>query len=150
MKKISDMTLSDLRGAFVQFENYIRGELGFDYSIKVSIEMEPERVTIWCAGDDAFQKDVNYGHKVGHLACIVHAKPDDDYEATIREMWDRLQKAMRRDERELRFGLKRMGGILEEGKSFTSHVGKMFAERIKAARDEATNYMIEHHGWAAE
>lgn len=149
MTKFMDVTARDMHGAAVQFESYVRDRLGFDYTIEARVVAKGQRFEITVTGTDKWQQDGRYEHRVGQLYASQTGHLDCEFEDVCKLIWEDLQKAMQRDERELRYGMKLMGGFIEHAPSFTSAVGKMVADRIKAARDEATNYMIEHHGWQA-
>lgn len=145
--KFIDATARDMQGAAIQMERYIRAQLGFDHSVAAEVTATPRGFQIYARGQDDFQQASGWEHRIGQLSLIENAKPEDDFESACKRAWERLERAMKRDERELRHGLKLMGALIEGAPSFTSEVGKLFAARIKTARDEATNHMIEHHGW---
>ncbi len=149
MTKFIDVTAQDMHGATVQWREYITKNLGYDHGITCSVSVSNGKCEVFMSGTDAFQEAARpYGSDhVGRLFLVENHAQDDEWDAICKSVWQRLKKAMPRDERELRASMKMMGGIIERAPSFTSAVGKMIAERIKATRDEATKHMIEHHGW---
>lgn len=150
MTKFIDVNARDLLGAANQWNDYITGTLGYDCDVGVQVGFENGRGSVWLRAGDKFQAGVPYGDIIGRCGVVLVCNPEDEFEPFCQSVWDRLKKLMPRDERELRAGMKMMGAFIESAPSFTSAVGKMIAERIKATRDEATNYMIEHHGWKPE
>lgn len=152
MTKFIDMSIRDINGACVQWAAHLKNHLGYDYDVTVQAGINNERGEVYIRGGDKFQ-EAHTTYSSDHIGRTFHIEAfavDEDWDAVCKRVWEKLGKSMQRDERELRAGLKMMGGIVEHAPSFTSLVGKMFAERIKTARDEATNFMIEHHGWKAE
>jgi len=53
----------------------------------------------------------------------------------VKLTWEKLTTHMKRDERELRFGLTQLGNALE-GDEFNTEVGKMIAARMREVRDD--------------
>lgn len=153
MTQFIDITTRDLIGAAAQWREHLTGTLGYDYEITVQVGTNNGKCELYLRADDKFQCPEGHSYsdnQVGRFSFLETASVDEDWDAICNRVWDRMKTAMPRDERELRAGMKMMGSIIEQAPSFKSAVGMMFAERIKAARDEATNYMIEHHGWKTE
>lgn len=143
MTKIRDIGFADLLGASVQWRAYIRDTLGFDNQIRAEAGVSNDEAHVYLAGRDLFQEYTDYNRKIGQLHLMETANVDSDWDEFSVQIWERLQKAMKRDERELRHGLTVMGGVIEHSKTYTSAVGKMLADRILAARDEASAHLIE-------
>lgn len=151
MTKALDMCARDFSGATKQWADYIKGNLGYDYDVTADVTIRGDRLQIYLVGKDTFQRKNEYDYgsdQVGRLGIAAVHDIATDWDEICKDVWAQLQRAMPRDERELRFSMEAMGGFIEKASSLTSVVGKMIAERVKAARDEATNYMIEHRGWA--
>jgi hypothetical protein len=151
MTTFIDVSVRDLLGASAQWRSYVTDKLGFDSDISVQVGLDGGKPFVWITAKDAFQKNPDrpyaYGEQTGALTILENYAVDAEWGFVCSDVWERLQKAMKRDERELRFSMSAMGGLIERAPSLTSAVGKMIADRIKSARDEATQYMIEHHGW---
>lgn len=141
--KFIDITARDMSGAAKQWADYVTGTLGCDYGISIEVTVTHKGGTVWLRGYDKFQDNTEHRHQVGRLSYIDSFDVTDEWEAICDRAWEKLKRAMKRDERELRHGLGVMGGVIEHAPSYTSAVGKMLAERILAARDEASAHLIE-------
>lgn len=144
MTEFLDVSARDLSGAVQQFRSYISGTLGFDELAHAEIGVKNGDARIVMHGHDSFQKSERYDRKVGQL-CIVEEFPlDSSWEEMIAAAWEKLNRAMPRDERELRHSMTALGGALEHSTTYTSAVGLMLVERIKKVRDDATAALIEY------
>lgn len=141
--KFIDITARDMSGAAKQRADYVTGTLGFDYSVLVEVAVTQKGGNLWIRGSDKFQENTEHRYITGRLAYLDAFDADAEWEAICDRAWEKLKRAMKRDERELRHGLGVMGGVIEHTPSYTSAVGKMLAERILAARDEASAHLIE-------
>lgn len=148
--KITDTTAKDQIGIVWLLRAYVVDKLGFDGNVNVEVRMGDGKGSLYISGHDKFQQDDRYEHRVGQYWDENNFTTDEDWAEVCKRSWEKLQKAMQRDERELRYGMKTMGILIERAPSFTSAVGKMIADRIIKTRDEAHAHMIEHHGWQPE
>lgn len=142
--KISEISFIDIVGACAQWTDYVKTTLSYDNDIGVQCGLSNGRLEVWIRAGDAFQKGVHWDRVVGRLSCLQHFTLEDDWEESCKLVWERLKSAMQRDEREIRHAMSSMGSVIEDSTSFTSAVGKLFAERIRTARDEVNQHMIEH------
>lgn len=141
--KIIDVSSRDFAGAVVQWLSYLKVDLGFDYDVAASVNVGAENVTIAWHGADQFQKLTQWEDHIGEQKyCSAVFSHDAEWEDACRQVWEKLQSAMHKDERELRHGIKLMGRLLEKG-TYESAIGKMIAERIRAVRDDASAHLIE-------
>lgn len=150
MTQFKDVTVTDLAGAAEQWRKYITDTLGYDYDLTVDVGLHNGKGQVYLRCSDLFQKDSDYSRVVGRLSLIENFALDHDWDAACALVWERLKNAMPRDERELRFGLSSLSGAIEHAPSFTSAIGKMFADRMIAARDELSNHLIEFRRQPAE
>jgi hypothetical protein len=141
--KLTDMKPVDFQGAAEQWRKYLAHTLGFDNTIQAEIRFCGDAVTVWLYGNDKFQDRGSYEHRVGQVIWSNSFAMDTAWADVSASVWDKLQKSMRRDERELRHSLNVMGGYLEEVPTYTSAIGQMISERIRAVRDEVTGNLLE-------
>lgn len=142
-QRISDMTPTDFQGAARQWLGYLTGKLGFDYALEAQVRIGPDRIDVWLYAQDKFQEAGRYENRVGQLCSSQSFAMDSDWGEACKQVWEKLQNAMPRDEREMRHGLRLMGSFLDDAPTYTSAVGKMLAERIRALRDEVTGNLLE-------
>lgn len=141
--KIIDVSSRDFAGAVVQWLGYLKADLGFDHDVAASVNVGAENVTIAWHGADQFQKLTQWEDHIGEQEyCNAVFPHDAEWEDVCVQVWDRLKAAMRKDERELRHGIKLMGRMLEKG-TYESAIGKMIADRIRSVRDDASAHLIE-------
>jgi hypothetical protein len=150
MTAFKDLSVADMIGASKQFEDYLKEHLGFDFDVRAEISVVNSKGQVYLRGGDAFQKDAEYSRKIGQFFLIEPCSLDADWEAHCEMLWKKLQKAMPRDEREMRHGLAAMSGIIEHAPSYQSAVGKMLADRVLKLRDEVNDNLIEYRRPAAE
>lgn len=131
---MSKNTIEYLQGAVAQIKQFITNDLGFDRHITVSFNIHSSSYQFYMAADDEFQKNIDYSKRVATLYRDLY---DNDPENLLQQVWDKLNSHMRRDERELRFGLLMLGEALE-GDGFNTEVGKMLAARMRKVRDEVS------------
>lgn len=138
-KKNSDYSLPDLQGELTHFRRYLTENLGFDQISQCEIEIKTEgRVELNINAEDKFQVKRSYGDRIGEVRIWESGQ---NLAELIDEVWLELYKAMRRDERELRFGLAQLGDAIE-GDGFQTAVGKLMAERIRATRNEISGNLL--------
>ena len=132
-KPTTTMTLGEIQGQISAMKCYVENVLGFDYSITCQLYIQPEeKFQLNLTARDKFQQKRDYNEQIGRLGIW---EPGDNLDTIFAAAWKQLESHMRRDERELRFGLAQLGDTLE-GDQFQTAVGQMIYERMKAVRDE--------------
>lgn len=131
-------TVTELQGTVRQWRQYMEDELGFDTGIQASISVKNEMFHADLNGDDLFQAKRSYNERVADVRIW---EAEDQLEDLIAQVWEKLRHHMRRDERELRFGLAQLGDTLE-GDQFNTEIGRMIAARIRAVRDEVSSLYL--------
>lgn len=134
----SAYTLPDLQGETAHFRRFLLENLGFDTICQCEINVKHDKVEVNINAEDKFQRARSYGERIGEVK-IWESGPS--IVELIDEAWVVLNKAMHRDERELRYGLAQLGDAIE-GDGFVSEVGKMMAARIRATRDELSGNLL--------
>ncbi len=144
MTKFKDVTVADLAGACAQWKDFIAQKLRYDYAITVEAGIADGKGKVWLHGCDKFQEKDRYTERhVGKLAISDYFELSDSWEQVCKQVWDKLNSTMQRDERELRYGLNVASGVLDMKDSFESKVGQMLAQRISDLRDELGKNLIE-------
>lgn len=140
------MLLSEIQGQMTSLRQYIETELGFDEIISCDLLIQhDEKFRLDISAGDKFQRKRDYNERVGRLGIW---EPGNDLGTIFAEVWRRVSTHMRRDERELRFGLAQLGDTLE-GDQFSTEVGRMIYQRMKKVRDEiSANYLPRFEGSA--
>jgi len=141
---MTDISQLDVIGAINTWEGYIKNELGYNRGILVEFSWKSEdRGSIYLTGSDDFQKGVDYTKKVGELSSLISFKQGSSWDEINKEVWESLISCMRRDERELRFGVQQLSGMIE-GFTMQTAVGKMIHQRLLAVRDEMSGNLITY------
>lgn len=134
----SEYTIPDLSGEIKHIKQYLETMLGFDIICQCDIQIKHDKIDLNINAEDRFQSKRSYRDKIGEVRIW---ETGSDLSELLAEAWSQLLKAMKRDERELRFGLAQLGDSIE-GDEFKTEVGKMMAERIKAIRDELSGNLL--------
>ena len=124
---------AELQGLVKQVRSYLEHNLGFSNFTYCQLTIGLDSYQWQIDANDEFQSKLSYSDRIGRF-CYYNS--DKTIEKLQADIWDKLVTHMKRDERELRFGLKMLGDALEGDQSFNSEVGKMIAERIRAVRDD--------------
>lgn len=138
-KPNSAFTVDDIQGALTQIRHFIEVELGFDHIVTFEFSLQGKgKFQMNISAEDRFQKSREYSERIGKLGIW---EPGESIDEILTETWKQLTHHMRRDERELRFGLAQLGDSIE-GEGFQTAVGKMMWERLKKVRDEITGNLL--------
>ena len=129
---MTEYTLGDIQSLCKTMHGFMESVLGFDTGIRTRFTVTDESCIFDLDGDDLFQKKIDTYGRVGRLSIW---EVDTDLDNLINMVWEKLNTHMRRDERELRFGLKQLGDALE-GDQFNTEIGKMIAARMRVVRDD--------------
>lgn len=139
-----NVTIAELRAQASTINHFIEHELGFDSSHRTEFQIEHNQICCYLSGTDEFQKGAQYSLQNNQLGAFIYGEPDGDWDAFLAEIWETLQHHPRRDERELRFACAQSSRLLEQAKTFESHVGQLFASRVRAARDDARANLLTY------
>lgn len=151
-----ELTIVDLLGAARQWRDYLRDKLGFDdgasanFTVVADNTLGDYKLYLTIYGTDKFQSYEKRAHgtfpTVGHVHESIHFKVGEAWAPIVDKVWAKLETAMPRDERELRFQMKRMGDVIEKAGNgeMTSEIGKMLADRFASARNEVAGHMLTY------
>jgi hypothetical protein len=129
---MTEYTLTEMRALVTTMKDYIEDVLQFDKDVTVRFHLNEDGYVFNIDGDDKFQGKVDRYNRVCRLTLW---ETDADLDKVIKLTWEKLTSHMKRDERELRFGLTQLGNALE-GDEFNTEIGKMIAARMREVRDD--------------
>jgi len=129
---MTEYTITQLKALVKTMKDYIENVLQFDRDVSVRFHINDDGFVFNIDGDDKFQGKVDRYNRVCRLSLW---ETDSDMDELVKLTWEKLTTHMKRDERELRFGLTQLGNALE-GDEFNTEVGKMIAARMREVRDD--------------
>lgn len=145
MRTPFDLSVRDLKGIAQSFDTYLKKNLGFDGSIsRAEVYCCIEGVKIYLYGHDKFQQEEHYSRRQGEFSLTEICPYDQPWEHFLSLVWEKLEKAMPRDERELRHSMTILGAAIENEDGYSTEIGKMIAARIRKVRDDANEMLLTY------
>lgn len=129
------MDTSDIKGHLTHLRDYAITILGFD-TVEAEFGIKQNGFSIQLECKDNFQKKIEYTHRVEQAFIYENFDWEKPLDIAVGEVFERLTKTMKRDERELRVGLNLIGQGLEAGADFRTHVGLEFVASMKREQEK--------------
>ena len=129
------METRDIKGLLASLKNYATSNLEYDrVTAQCKITEKGYELEINC--DDEFQRKGAWDHKVEQAFMSENYDWETPLESASMDMFERLSKLMKRQERELRYGLNLIGQSIEAAQSYRTHVGLEFLASMKQEQEK--------------
>lgn len=139
------MDTRDIKGALSTFKDFCTGQLGYDKcQTRFYIREQNYEFELNC--DDDFQSKADYSAKVEQILISEVFDWETELSQAVAWVWARLGAVMKREERELRFGLNLIGKSLEAGASYRTHVGLEFVGNMKREQEKTMLMLPDRTG----
>ncbi len=143
------MHTTDIKGHLAQLTDFATSMLGYD-KVEAEFKVEQKQYTIKLDCSDEFQRKLDYSMRVDQELIYEFFDWETPLDKAVGEIYERLGKLMRREERELRCGLALIGKSLEAGASYRTHVGLEFVASMKREQEKTMLLLPDRTGSRVE
>ncbi len=139
------MDTREIKGHLKQLRDYATAVLGFD-RVNVNLKVNIDNYEITVDLNDTFQSKGGYENRVGQDTMWEAADWERPIEEVVNELYVQMSKCMKREERELRYGLALIGKSLEAAADYRTHAGLEFRASMKAEQEKTMLLLPDRRG----